>query len=121
MTAVEMRCDICGSPDYVGVAAVPSFAVSLAWCSHCLIRGAMPMFCVEVTLCDDEEGPDGQVGRFLTLEETVDKWGVEKVMSIAAPWFLDMYTYVGGELGCGHYILIRDLILKIGENSHTNG
>jgi hypothetical protein len=128
MTGLDMRCDICESPDFVGVAAVPGFPVSLAWCKHCLARGVTPLFCVEVTICDDSED-----GVPLSIEQTVEKHGLDMVLSIVADWYKEQWVYVNPnegnrskELfhGPGYYITVEQLIRKHApgsENSHTNG
>src|SRR5262245_45909751 len=100
----------------VGVAAVPGFPVSLAWCGLCLRHGVIPIFCVEATLCDDD----------LSLYETIDKWGLDIVLSIGADWFYEVYTYVAPALpvvevedvmlyGPGRYERIGDYIKRIGQ------
>lgn len=105
MTAKDQRCDVCGSPDYVGVASVPAFPVSLAWCKWCLAIGAMPLFTAEATLCD--------VG--LSLEQTIRKHGLYRVMEIASDWFLDMPFWIppyAGE-GPGRYMSLRAYLTKL--------
>jgi len=130
LTALAGTCDICGysnidqvtwrpTGEIVGVASVPGFAVSIAWCIECLKRGAFPMFCVEYVVCDGE----------LTLEETIVQHGIEPVMKNCADWFLDSVTYVmpeatGGNLevdgreraqGPAQYVKIRDYLNRIAE------
>jgi hypothetical protein len=101
-----MRCDVCGSPDFVGVAAVPAFPVSLAWCKWCLSIGAMPLFTAEATMCDDD----------LSLEETIQKHGVDQVKGVAAEWFLDMPFWIPAEgEGPGHYMSLRSYLSKLAQ------
>jgi hypothetical protein len=111
MTAVDMRCDLCGSPDFVGVASVPGFPVSLAWCKHCLERGAMPLFTAEVTLGYNE----------MDVAETKKEVGLEAMESIAAEWFLDSWFYIPADYGLdgpgqkpvegpGRYMKLRDYL-----------
>lgn len=116
MTAIDERCDICRSPDYVGVASIPGFPVSVAWCQHCLARCAYPLFCAEATLCD--EG--------LSLPETIAKHGLSVVRAGVADWFLDQWFWIepsagrslvemereGIVQGPGHYVLLEDLLDK---------
>lgn len=115
---MEPRCDICDSPDYVGVAAVPGFAVSLAWCTHCLKRAAFPMFCIDVTLCDEDASGD-----ILTISETIEKHGLDMVLSIGAEWFMESILYVPANAnqdvephwryeGPGHYMTVEDYVRK---------
>lgn len=109
MTAVDMRCDICGSPDFVGVAAVPGFPVSLAWCKHCLERGAMPLFTAEVTLALTDQ----------TLKETKDIVGLEAMYAEAAEWFLESYFYIPaddvlkGAQGPGRYVRLDQYLARL--------
>lgn len=114
MTAVDMRCDLCGSPDFVGVAAVPGFPVSLAWCKWCLGYQAMPLFTAEVTLCDEDViMPDG------CLRATISRHGLERVTEIAAPWFLGAMFWIPpeGEIGKvegpGRYMKLEDYLAKL--------
>jgi hypothetical protein len=60
MTAKEEICDVCHGESrdsrYVGVAAVPSAPVSVAWCRNCLYVGAIPRFVAEAWLLGDLVG-----------------------------------------------------------------
>jgi hypothetical protein len=85
MTDLDDKCNICGKSPTLGVAAVPGFPVSLAWCRECLENQVLPLFCVEVT-CGDLD---------LSTKETFKKYGVEKVEEIGlADWFLFSSTWV---------------------------
>lgn len=130
MTAMSGTCDICGFSNIengrptgviVGVACVPSFPVSLAWCRECLFRGVMPMFCVESLLCDDD----------LDLLETIQKWGLDMVLEVGAEWFMESWTWIGPATmprvvaagqppdysrceGPGRYVVIKDYLKELG-------
>lgn len=130
MTAADDCCDICGYPPMVGVAAVPAFPVSLAWCRLCLMYGVIPLFCVESTLCDySGPVPEGESEWNLTLAETIEKHGIQKVKDIAADWFLEVYTYVRPELplgwngetlyGPGRYERIGDYLDRLARSNLT--
>jgi hypothetical protein len=93
MTALDDRCDICGFGPMIGVASVPAFPVSLAWCRDCLAYGVIPLFCVEATLCD--MNPEQE--QMSTLAETIAAHGLDAVKSVAAEWFLECYTWVPPE------------------------
>jgi hypothetical protein len=100
-----MRCDLCGSPDYVGVACVPAFPVSLAWCKHCLAHGAMPLFCAEATLCLDS----------LDLRQTKEMIGLDQMLSICADWFLDAEFWIPPDVGegPGRYVQLRTYLASL--------
>ena len=102
MTAVDMRCDLCGSPDFVGVAAVPGFPISLAWCKHCLARGAMPLFTAEVTLCLED----------CDLRQTKEQVGLDMMLNVCADWFLESYFWIPPEVGQGpgRYLQLRQYL-----------
>lgn len=42
MTMLDNKCDCCGGPDAVGVAAVPFLPISIAWCVKCLKAEVLP-------------------------------------------------------------------------------
>src|SRR5262245_29720088 len=109
MTAGDGLCDICGYPPSVGVASVPAFPVSLAWCPTCLMYGVIPMFCVESIFCDGD----------MTLPDTVEKHGVDRVLYMGADWFRETHTYVRPQpdtSGPGYYIEIGEYIRWIGRH-----
>jgi hypothetical protein len=96
VTAGDNKCDICDREPMVGVAAVPGFPVSLAWCRECLVNSVLPMFCVEATVCDGE----------LTIKESFDKWDIKSVDQMGlAYWFLESSTWHDGK-----YVNIKEFL-----------
>jgi hypothetical protein len=107
-----MRCDICGSPDFVGVASVPAFPVSLAWCKWCIAVSAYPLWCAEALMCIDNDG----YGDIFTLGETIEKYGLTTIKAQVAGWFLESVFWVPPEEGTegpGWYMRLTDYLDRL--------
>jgi len=95
----------------VGVAALPAFPVSLAFCETCLRMGAFPLFCIETLVCDED----------LDIEQTFRKHKVyiEEHGGIeggVAGWFLDQYLCLPpweGGIGPVGYVTHRAYLKRI--------
>src|SRR5262245_35702669 len=125
MTDVSGLCDICGYQpiwpeiedgdlhEGLIVCALPAFPITLAQCPDCFGRCAFPLFCLETLVCDEP----------LTLEETIERYGVTAVLRVCADWFRNSLIWVGpgridGDgpvMGPGRYVMVADFIRRLGQ------
>lgn len=100
MTAADNICECCKRKvdKIVGVASVPGFPVSIAWCRECLDNNALPMYCIEYIACDGD----------LSIKESFEKWSITSMAQMQfAPWFLQSNVFVDDK-----YVRIYDFLVK---------